>query len=140
MMYRFARTPSDGEIGPGGEVSMKFAVALACSIASIVASSAQADAKNIQFHIQNRSGHLLQVRFVSKSRKAWWPGDHSGYNQANGSHANYNLSCNPGELICYAAWSMPDEKLNWGVGIDGTRYCSACCNTCGANASANLDP
>jgi len=122
---------------------MKFAVALACSIASIVASNvasiAQADARSIQFHVQNRSGHLLQVRFVSKSRKVFWPGDHSGYNQANGTRANYDLACNSGERICYAAWSMPDEKLNWGVGINGTRYCSACCYTCGANAAVNLD-
>lgn len=116
---------------------MKLCVVAACLMALIVPASAD----NMQFHVKNNSGHLLQLRFFSESRAVWWPGEHSGWDQNNGTLVDYNLACNPGEKVCYAAWTMPDEKLQWGVGLDGKRYCSACCYTCGANTGQiNLDP
>jgi hypothetical protein len=115
------------EIISSQEALMKVGLAAVCLIASL----AQAHADNLIYPVKNSSGHNIQVRFFSQTRTVWWPGENSGYNQAKKTTVNYNISCNPGEYICYGAWSMPDEKLNWGVGLTGKGQCSQCCNHCG---------
>src|ERR1700676_5265246 len=106
---------------------MKIVIGIACLIASM----AQAHAANVQFHILNSSPYNIQVRFFSKTRGVTWPGPHSGWNQNDHAVHDYNLSCNPGERICYGAWSMPNLADKWGVGVDSKLKYKKCCGTCG---------
>jgi hypothetical protein len=116
---------------------MKIGVAAAaCLIASLV----QVQAEDMQFHINNKTTYNIQVRFFSQTRAAWWPGEKSGWDMNVNASNDFKLSCNPGEKVCYGAWTMPKPTLDWGVGLDGKNKCSACCYSCGANSNEiNLD-
>jgi hypothetical protein len=106
---------------------MKVALIAVCLIAAM----AQARAGNVLFHVKDNAGKNIQVRFYSQNRSVSWPSAHSGYDMKNGAVADFNLACNPGEKVCYAAWTMPDEKSNWGLGITGKTKCTQCCFVCG---------
>ena len=45
--------------------------------AVLIASLAQTHAEDIKFHILNESPYDIQVRFFSKARTVFWPGQHS---------------------------------------------------------------
>jgi hypothetical protein len=107
---------------------MKVGVAAAC----LMLSATQVQAANLVWHIQNNTTHHLQIQFDSQTRTVWWPGQTTAWSLNKKKTGAYNLSCNAGEYICYAAWSSPGNKVNWGKGSTGKLGCSNCCYTCGA--------
>jgi|ERR1700678_1503564 hypothetical protein len=115
---------------------MKNVIGTVFLIASVfIAFMAQAHAEDIKFHILNESPYDIQVRFFSKARTVFWPGQHSGYDQKDHVVHDYSLACNPGEQICYGAWTMPHLADKWGVGDTGKLGCAKCCGVCGQNVS-----
>jgi hypothetical protein len=109
---------------------MKIVIGTVCLIATI----AQAHAADIKFHILNSTPYDIQVRFYSKTRAVSWPGPSSAWNQTT-DHVvhDYSLGCNPGEKVCYGAWSMPHHADKWGLGDNSKATCTSCCGTCGSN-------
>jgi hypothetical protein len=107
---------------------MKFGLVAACLMLSI----AQAQAASLVWHIKNNTTHHLQVKFDSQTRTWVWPTGTTAYILNKGKQGNFPITCNAGENICYAAWSSPGAKVNWGKGITGKNACSNCCYTCGA--------
>jgi hypothetical protein len=87
----------------------------------------------IHFHIKNSTGINMQVDFHSQTFDRVWPGNNRAWDQNDDAVHDYNLSCSPGEKICYGAWSVPGHNTTWGTGFDGTVGCQNCCGTCGDN-------
>jgi hypothetical protein len=107
---------------------MRFGMVVTC----LLLSAAQAQAGDLVWHIKNNTSHHLQIKFDSTTRAYSWPGPNQAWDLNKGKQGNYNIACNAGEYICYAAWSSPGEKVSWGKGFTGTNGCTNCCYTCGA--------
>lgn len=71
-------------------------------------------ADSVTFHIKNDSAYRVQVEFYSQRLNRAWPGGGEAWVQYDGVTHEYNLSCIPGETICYGAWTMPNHTSFWG--------------------------
>ncbi|PLP58217.1 hypothetical protein CYK37_14970 [Mesorhizobium loti] len=80
------------------------------------------------FIITNNDRYTLGLGFFSRSRNAGWPGGNKQY-VLSGTET-YNLTCQPGEKICFGAWRNHQTKY-WGSGRGGREACTGCCIKCG---------
>jgi hypothetical protein len=88
----------------------------------------------------NRSGQAIQIQFFSQSRKWVWPAADKVINLGDGKDDRYNLTCEPGEKICYGAWAVANPTYAWGV-AHNNRTCPNCCFVCGKGpASYRFNP
>ena len=92
---------------------------------------AQAQAGDLIWHIRNNTSYQLQIKFDSQKRAYSWPGPNQAWDLNKKQVGSYNIACNAGEYICYAAWSNPGAKVSWGKGVTGKNGCQNCCYTCG---------
>jgi hypothetical protein len=106
------------------------------STAPIIKLPKKATDLGIEFHIRNSSPYGIHVRFYSQNRAVSWPGQGKAWLQTDNTMHDYNLSCIPGEEICYGAWTIPNHAHNWGVGDDGKHRCTSCCAVCGSDVEA----
>jgi hypothetical protein len=97
----------------------------------------QIPANGVQFHIKAPQNQKVQVEFFSQRRAISWPGAGEAYVLNPNEEGHFKLACEPGEKICYGAWSVPSSVF-WGAGRRGEDACSDCCTVCGRNFSMNL--
>lgn len=99
---------------------------------------AQDDARKRRatFIITSKDRYSLGLAFYSKNYDREWPGNGKQY-ILHGTKT-YNLSCTPGEKICFGAWR--DHQITyWGVGRKGKQGCQRCCIQCGQTFETNLN-
>jgi len=79
------------------------------------------------------------IRFYDFENDLVWPSTTTQWVLENeGQSANILLQCIPGSTLCYGANSENNDKY-WGVALNGTGACSACCYPCdGGTFSARL--
>jgi hypothetical protein len=87
------------------------------------------------FTIHNKDRYRLGLEFTSQSRSAAWPGGNRQYNVSGTS--TYNLTCQPGEKICFGAW-RDHQTTVWGVGRNNSQGCQRCCVSCGGTFETTL--
>lgn len=83
----------------------------------------------------------IEVRFFDKTNNLVWPPSQSNvYITGSGGSVQQTLACQAGAQICYGARPRSQASTNfWGVGINGTEGCAACCTNCfGGATSRNL--
>lgn len=98
---------------------------------------AQDDARKRRatFIITSKDRYSLGLAFYSQNYDREWPGNGKQY-ILHGTKT-YNLSCTPGEKICFGAWR--DHQITyWGVGRKGKQNCQRCCIQCGQTFETNL--
>ena len=101
---------------------------------AFLALTADASAQgSVQITMQNDSnGHVL-VRFYSRQSNHVWPAYNRAYNLPNDQERrSFNLSCRPGQHICYGAWVANAPRTIWGVGQSASNGCRECCFYCEA--------
>ena len=83
----------------------------------------------MNWRFQNVQDEPVQIEFYSQNRKAEWPGNGKAMTLNDQRPYKYLIDCNPGERICYGAWSTKSKKY-WGVGPKNKYSCSDCCFYC----------
>jgi hypothetical protein len=111
------------------------AVALLCPL---IFGPASAQAESVVWQVQSNHPKKVQIEFYSKDRDIAWPGGGQAYNLNDYEIHKYNLTCRPGERICYGAWVTRTERATWGVGKDEAKGCDDCCWTCGRKGNPSL--
>jgi len=103
------------------------------AMALLFAGLVPAVAENNSMYWPMRSDHpfRVQVVFYSEWRNWEWPGAGQAYNLDDNQVHGFNLSCTPGEKICFGAWETGTSAVFWGVGHQRKRSCTACCYFCG---------
>ncbi len=69
------------------------------------------------------------IRFFDVTNDLVWPGPDSAYTLDQLD--SYNLACRTDAKVCFGAEDEWGVDI-WGVGIDGSESCEACCQTCPA--------
>ncbi|MDF0600870.1 hypothetical protein P1J78_09015 [Psychromarinibacter sp. C21-152] len=93
---------------------------------------AAASAATLLWTIDNDYNRTVSLEFYSQDRGHVWPGNGQVYViDPNEGNAQFNLSCNYNELICYGAWVRGSSRTYWGVGPNDSYNCSNCCARCG---------
>lgn len=81
----------------------------------------------------------IQIRFFDTTNGLHWPADPTQvYKGLDGVAGEVDLACLPGATVCYGAEPDPSDGRSWGMSLDGTHGCPACCSTCGASPSIGL--
>lgn len=93
--------------------------------------SAPVQADQLEFIVESQHPNVVQIEFYSQDYNRSWPGGGSAYNLDDYETKTINLSCRPGEQICYGAWLAGDASVYWGVGHGDKEQCSDCCYSCG---------
>lgn len=84
-------------------------------------------------------GRGLQVKFYDKTNGGVWPSGSTHYLASPGGSVVRTLGCTRGARVCFGATTDPSTSTYWGVGLDGSRGCDSCCNTCDdVSVSRNL--
>jgi hypothetical protein len=83
------------------------------------------------FEVTNTWKYTVHLNFHSRGGHAIWPGNGKAYVLDDSRAHKVRLSCQPGEKICYGAWSASNRNTYWGVGPDGDQGCDNCCAVCG---------
>lgn len=71
----------------------------------------------------------LQVRFFDTTHGLSWPSASSVYTIPSGGSGTYPLSVIIGSTVCFGAETNPSNGVYWGVGVNNTHSCAACCYT-----------
>jgi len=102
-------------------------IILGCALAMC---GSLAQAQGLTFSFDNEYSEDLAIEFYSQDRNHVWPGGGDVYvlGTSDGAMA-YPLSCQPGENICFGAWTL-DRRSFWGGGVDMSQSCEACCAVC----------
>src|SRR4051812_27471808 len=88
------------------------AVALLCSL---IFGPESAQAESVTWQVQSNHPNKVQIEFYSKDRDIAWPGGGEAYSLNDYDIHKFNLTCQPGERICYGAWVKGTERVTWGV-------------------------
>jgi hypothetical protein len=71
------------------------------------------------------------VRYFDVTNKLVWPADPTQvFTLTPGAPMSAPLECTAGDKICFGADNLNDT-LFWGMDINGSKTCTACCATCG---------
>lgn len=105
---------------------------LALALGLALPFAAVAQAASIDFKVRSYSRYAVEIAFFSQNRKHSWPGPGRVWVIKDYKVANYNLSCVPGEKICYGASVKGNAKTYWGTGSTNKFTCAKCCYTCGS--------
>lgn len=87
------------------------------------------------FIITSNDRYTLGLGFFSETRNAVWPG--GGKQYVLSGTETYNLTCQPGEKICFGAW-RDHQTTYWGSGRGGKQACNSCCIKCGGTFRTTL--
>jgi hypothetical protein len=80
----------------------------------------------------------LQVRFFDTTHGLAWPSAGSAYTIASGGTGTFPLSVVTGSTVCFGAETNPSNGSYWGVGVNNTHGCAACCYTVTQDMTVNL--
>jgi hypothetical protein len=88
---------------------------------------------SLEWDIKSNFRYQVGIQFYSETRKGHvWPNHKEIWLLKDSAAHTFRLSCQPGEKICFGAWSMGDGgKTYWGVGDGDKQGCTNCCHTCG---------
>jgi hypothetical protein len=89
-------------------------------------------ANHVTMRMVNNTGLPLVVAFYSETRRGTaWPAWNRNLSMPALSN-DYNLTCQPGEKICFGAWRNDYNPAGqyWGVGIEYRHGCNGCCAFC----------
>lgn len=84
----------------------------------------------ITFTIEDacNNGIRINYKFYDFTNNLVWPSSTTHYyTQYYGARYTHNLSCRVGASVCYGGRS---GNIYWGVDVDGSKYCDACCISC----------
>jgi hypothetical protein len=98
-------------------------------LAAFAAGHAVAD--TMLWEVTSEYPYRVQIEFYSQDRPHAWPGDGQAYDLNDYETYTFELSCQPGEFICYGAWVTGDGDQYWGTGPDDAYHCEDCCAYCG---------
>lgn len=90
-----------------------------------------AAAQSMVWEVTSRYPYRAQIEFYSQDRPFSWPGGGEAYELNDSQTKAFELSCQPGELVCYGAWVTGVGEQYWGVGPDNAQHCEDCCAYCG---------
>lgn len=92
------------------------------------------------FQIKSNLSTRVSISFYSAlNTSRAWPGNGSNYVLNSSESRTYNLTCEPGEKICYGAWTDGGPlSPYWGAGRGGGQGCQRCCLTCPAQPSDTM--
>jgi hypothetical protein len=75
-------------------------------------------------------GEDIEVRYFDATDLGFWPPDPTQvYVLQQGTTESRTLACTTGAKICFGA-EQPLHGFYWGLDIDASRSCAACCFTC----------
>ncbi len=94
-------------------------------------SLAEAQSTSMTWKFRSFHKNIVNVELYSYNRKHVWPGGGEVYSLRDFASHNVNISCVPGERICFGAWVRGTESSSWGVGRNRKSGCKTCCYTCG---------
>jgi hypothetical protein len=89
-----------------------------------------ASADQLHFRITSHRSETVRVEFSSTERTHFWPGNGKSWSLNESDSQTLNISCEPGEYICYGAWVEDDQTTFWGVGYQNSHRCTKCCWHC----------
>lgn len=76
------------------------------------------------------NGEAIELRFFDVTNLMVWPDNLSQvYTVGQGETRSHPLACTTGATICFGA-DQPQHALFWGLDIDATQPCDACCALC----------
>ncbi|MES1204701.1 MAG: hypothetical protein ABUS79_02070 [Pseudomonadota bacterium] len=81
-------------------------------------------------------GLAAQYRFFDFENGLRWPAvvTNTFQSSIDGQTVYQDLACIAGGQVCYGAEPNPsDGSVFWGVALEGTKACPACCALCGAS-------
>lgn len=90
-----------------------------------------ASAEDMYWSVRSLYPHRVQVAFYSEWRDWEWPGAGKAFDLNSDETYSWNLTCNPGEKICFGAWVTGDVGKYWGMGYNRGHACRQCCWVCG---------
>ncbi len=74
----------------------------------------------------------VQARFFDMTNGGLWPDASNAWaTNVEGGYVDEVLACIPGAKVCYGAEPAPSNGRYWGLSLDGTQSCDACCAICG---------
>jgi hypothetical protein len=110
---------------------MKFRLAIfSISLLFFSLLALRADASSLTWRVQSNYPYSVDLTFYSALSDRAWPGGTQVWVLNNNRVHTFNLSCIPGEQICYGAWVRGDTTRYWGVGYGGLQGCTSCCYYC----------
>ena len=80
----------------------------------------------------------LQVRFFDTTHSVWYPSASTAYTVASGGTGPFPISVPTGSTVCFGAETNPSNGGYWGVGLNNSRGCAACCYTAAGSSTVNL--
>jgi hypothetical protein len=82
-------------------------------------------------------GSTVYLRFYDETPQPplVWPDASNDYYINNGQTLSYPLACTPGDTVCYGAENATATAF-WGVNIDNSQTCTACCFSCDGQTHA----
>lgn len=107
------------------------------AVAALAASAASAD--TFTWVMRNAHPNIIEIKFYSQDRNAYWPAGNKVYKLTDRNARNFRLSCNTGEYICYGGWVTGHPNgTYWGVGFNNQYRCQSCCYVCDGGKSRLL--
>jgi hypothetical protein len=109
----------------------RLVLAICVAASGALAAPAPAAAEDMYWSVKSLYPYRIQVAFYSEWRDWEWPGAGKAFDLNDDEPRNFNLTCNPGEKICFGAWVTGDTAKFWGVGYNRGHSCKQCCWICG---------
>ena len=118
-----------------------FAEAQTHAVVRPPAISRPAETGSVKFKLESKDPSVLLVQFCSETYEGYyWPGPAEAWVLEDWDRHNFELSCVPGEKVCFGAFSAWGGTQYWGSGELCREACEACCTVCGDSLKTDLMP